>query len=230
MPAARVLLVDDHAEVRRAYAEVLERDGYAVVTAGSGAEALKAAARQRPDLVLSDVNMPRKDGLALLERLRAEAATTGVPVILMSGVRVDPEDQASGLRSGADDYLTKPVTPALLKAKVAAVLRRYRSNEELGEVLKSADLVLDVGARVVKVSDERVALTRKEFDLLTALLRRPGKVQSIESLLETVWGYDPEVYDDPHTVSVHVSTLRRKIGPRLAARIAAVPGVGYRFD
>ncbi len=229
-PRPRILLVDDEADNRRIYGDVLEDEGYIVKRVSGGRAAFVAALESVPDLVLSDVSMPGGDGLTLLGKLRADKLTARVPVVLMSGVRKGSADQAEGLDQGADDYLPKPVTPALIRAKVAAVLRRYRAPEELGEQLKAHGLVIDVAARTVTVSDKRVALTRKEFDLLTSFLRKPGRVLSVPFLLETVWGYDPADYSDPHTVGVHISTLRRKIGAKIAARIVAVQGVGYRFE
>jgi two-component system response regulator ResD len=226
----RVLLVDDEKDIRKAYGDLLEAEGYVLRRSGGVKEAFSAALESPPDLVLSDFSMPDGDGLALLSRLRAEKKTAHVPVILMSGVHTDPDEQAEGIDLGADDYLTKPVPPALLRAKVAAVLRRFAAPQELGETLKSEGLSLDVAARTVTVAKRKVALTRKEFDLLTTFLRRPGRVLSFPFLLETVWGYDPADYSDPHTVGVHISTLRKKIGPKIGARIVALPGLGYRFD
>jgi DNA-binding response OmpR family regulator len=226
----RILVVDDEADNRRVYGFLLEKEGYAVKTASSGAEALAAALESPPDLIISDVTMPGDDGLQLLKKIKADKSTAGVPFILMSGVRKDPDEQAEGIEKGADDYLPKPVPPSLLRAKVAAVLRRYEAPRELVDTLKTNGLTLDVAARVVKVGGKRVALTRKEFDLLTTLMRRRGRVLSIPYLLETVWGYDPADYSDPHTVGVHVSTLRKKIGKTIGERIVSVPGLGYRFD
>ena len=227
---ANILIVDDEADNRRVYGELLQAEGYTVKVASSGDEGFAKAMESLPDLVLSDVSMADGDGLNLLARLRAEKKTARVPMILMSGVHSDPEKQAQGLEKGADDYLPKPVPPALLRAKVAAVLRRYSAAADLGEQLKSHGLKIDVAARIVEISGRRVALTRKEFDLLTTFLRKPGRLLSIAYLLETVWGYDPADYSDPHTVGVHVSTLRKKIGAAVSDKIIAVPGLGYRFD
>jgi two-component system response regulator MtrA len=227
---ARILIVDDDADNRRIYGDLLASDGYSVRRASSGDEAYALAVESPPDLVLSDVTMPDGDGLSLLARLRSKKKTARVPVILMSGVRRDADEQAEGLEQGADDYLPKPVPPSLLRAKIAAVLRRYDTEEDLGDVLKSHGLTLDVLARTATFAGKRVSLTRKEFDLLTTLLRKPGRVLSIPFLLETVWGYDPADYSDPHTVGVHVSTLRKKIGAKIGAKIVALPGLGYRFD
>ncbi|MBI3548248.1 MAG: response regulator transcription factor [Elusimicrobia bacterium] len=227
---ARILVVDDEADNRCVFGDLLKAEGYVVRLASSGDEAFGLAVDSPPDLVLSDVAMSGGDGLSLLARLRAERTTKGVPVILMSGVRTDAEQQADGLESGADDYLPKPVPPMLLRAKVAAVLRRAGAAKELRDILKSENLRLDVAARTVDVSGKRVGLTRKEFDLLTTFLSRPGKVLSIPFLLETVWGYDPSDYSDPHTVGVHVSTLRKKVGAKIGRRIVALPGLGYRYE
>ena len=222
--------MDDEADNRRVYGDLLAAEGYAVRRAASAAAAFALAVESPPDLVLSDVSMPGEDGLSLLSRLRAEKKTANVPMILMSGVRTGMNDQAEGLDHGADDYLPKPVPLTLLRAKISAVLRRYGAADELGDVLKAQGLSLDVSSRVVAVGGKKVSLTRKEFDLLTTFLRKPARVLSIPFLLETVWGYDPADYSDPHTVGVHVSTLRKKIGAKIGARIVALPGLGYRFD
>ncbi len=227
---ARILIVDDEADNRRVYGDLLSAEGYAVRRAATAGAAFALAVESPPDLVLSDVSMPGEDGFSLLSRLRAEKKTANVPVILMSGVRTGTNDQAEGLDQGADDYLPKPVPLSLLRAKISAVLRRYGAADELGDVLKAQGLALDVSSRTVTVGGKKVALTRKEFDLLTTFLRKPGRVLSIPFLLETVWGYDPADYSDPHTVGVHVSTLRKKIGAKVGARIVALSGLGYRFD
>lgn len=227
---SRILLVDDESDNRRVFGDALEAVGYAVSKASSAQEAFDSAIESAPDLVLSDVSMPGGDGLSLLARLRADKRTASIPVVLMSGVHKGTDDQVEGLEQGADDYLPKPFSPALMRAKIEAVLRRYGAPRELGELLKAQGLVIDVSARTVDVSGKRVALTRKEFDLLTTFLRKSGRVLSAPFLLETVWGYDPADYSDPHTIGVHISTLRKKIGAKIAERIVAVPGLGYRFD
>lgn len=229
-PRSRILLVDDDADHRQACGGLLEAAGYAVNRAPNARAAFESARRSPPDLVLSDVSMPGGDGLSLLARLRADKLTARVPVVLMSGVRKGSQAQVEGLARGADDYLPKPSAPDLILAKVAAVLRRCRAREEPRERLKTDDLVLDPAARTVKRSGRTIDLTRKEFDLLEIFLRKPGRVLSVPFLLQTVWGYDPVDYSNPHTIGVHVSTLRRKVGTKTAARIVAVPGLGYRFD
>ncbi len=222
--------MDDDADILRVYGDVLTAQGYAVRRFSDAAQTLAAAEASVPDLVISDVSMPGGGGLALLAKLRAGKATARVPFILMSGVRRGAESQAGGLDQGADDYLAKPLPPALMVAKVAAVLRRCAAGEAPGDRLSAGALVLDTDARTATLAGKRLVLTRKEFDLLAVFLSKTGRLLSVAFLLETVWGYDPADYSDPHTIGVHVSTLRRKIGPKLAARIVAVPSLGYRFD
>jgi DNA-binding response OmpR family regulator len=227
---ARILFVDDEEDARSVFGNLLAAEGHSVRLAASGDEAFSLALESPPDLVLADVSMSNGDGLSLLARLRADKTTSRLPVILMSGVRVKLDDQTGGLEQGADDYLPKPVAPAMLRAKISAVLRRFGSAVDLSEQLKTHGLTLDVSARTVAVSGRKVALTRKEFDLLSTFLRKPGRVLSIPFLLETVWGYDPADYSDPHTVGVHVSSLRKKIGAKIGERIVSLPSLGYRFD
>ena len=227
----RILFVDDDADGLGVYRLVLTRGGYSVELASSGEQALAAAIAGRPDLIVSDVQMPGLDGFALCERLRREPRTSGIPILLMSGASKTEKDQLKGLEGGADDYLIKPFTPLYLLAKVKAVLRRFRAPEALSRILATHGLSLDAAARTVKRGDGRIIrLTRKEFDLLTIFLERPGRVLTSRFLLESVWGYDLADYNDPHTVTVHLCSLRRKLGGALGKKIVTVHGAGYRFD
>lgn len=226
----KILVVDDEEDNRVVYKGVLEGEGFSVVLAKSASEALLAAADSRPDLILLDVAMPEMDGIELCRRLKSERGSSAIPVILMSGVHKGEADQTEGIEEGADDYLPKPFSPGLLAAKVRAVLRRYLAPRELEKTIKAEGLALDVQARTLTLKDRRIALTRKEFDLLTTFLRKPGRVLSIPYLLETVWGYDPADYNDPHTVKVHISSLRKKLGLKLGGKIVSVSGLGYRFE
>jgi DNA-binding response OmpR family regulator len=182
------------------------------------------------DMVLSDVVMKGKDGMALCRELRSRPETSHLPFILISGRRMEEEDQVQGLDAGADDYLLKPVSGPMLIAKVQSVLRRYRSPYELAETLKAHGLTLDVQSRVATLRGQTIALTRKEFDLLTAFLRQPGLVLTNDYLLEWIWGVDPNAELDTRTLTVHISSLRNKLGEPLGGRIANVPRLGYRFD
>jgi DNA-binding response OmpR family regulator len=226
----KVLLVDDDADNRLVFRHRLENDGFSIVEASSAVEAFAAAVDSRPDVVLTDVAMPGGDGLGLCRKLRADRRTGKIPVIMVSGVHNKEDDQLAGLEEGADDYLPKTYPPRLLAAKIRGLLRRFAAPEELGDVLKEEGLTLDVQARTVSHKKSRIALTRKEFDLLTTFLRKPGQVLSNNFLLETVWNYDPADYNDPRTIQTHVSSLRRKLGDKLGERIVSVPGLGYRFE
>ena len=226
----KILLVDDEPDMLTAYRGLLEGAGFSVLCAGSAKEASAVARDSRPDIILSAVSLPEAGGLALTAALKAAPATSGIPVVLMSGAYKEEDDQAEGLEAGADDYLPKPASPRLLVARLRTVLKRHESPAELAVALEAEGISLDVSSRVVMQAGKKVPLTRKEFDLLTTFLRRPGRVLNVPYLLETVWGYDPAEYNDPRTVTVHVSSLRKKLGERFGARLTSVPGLGYRFD
>jgi DNA-binding response OmpR family regulator len=226
----KVLLVDDDADNRLVFRHRLENDGFSIVEADGANEGFSAAVDSKPDVVLTDVSMPDGDGLSLCRRLRGDRRTSRIPIIMMSGVHNKEDEQLAGLEEGADDYLPKTYPPRLLSAKIRALLRRFAAPDELSSILKAEGLELDVQARTVSQKGKRVALTRKEFDLLTTFLRKPGQVLSNNFLLETVWNYDPADYNDPRTIQTHISSLRRKLGGKLGDRIVSVPGLGYRFE
>lgn len=226
----KILVVDDETDSLTVLKGMLEGEGFSVVRAESAREALLAALDSQPDLILSDVAMPGEDGVVLCQRLKSDRRTSAIPVILVSGVHKGDADQTEGIERGADDYLPRPFSSGLLFAKIRAVLRRYAAPEELKEALKAEGLAVDVQARTVDLKGRRISLTRKEFDLLTTFLRKPGRVMSVPYLLETVWGYDPADYNDPHTVGVHISSLRKKLGSPFGKKLISVPGLGYRFD
>jgi two-component system phosphate regulon response regulator PhoB len=226
----KVLLVDNDAAALDVTKRFLKNEGYAVMGVSEPAQAMLSALDSRPDIVVSDVDMPGMTGIELCRALKRDPRTQSIPVILLTGAYTDDEDLVDGIGQGADDYLLKPIKSAVLSAKIQAVLRRYASPKELEEVLRAGDIVLSVEARTLTLKGRRLQLTRKEFDLLTAFMRQPGRLLKFNFLLETVWGYDPAVYNDPHTVEVHVSSLRRKLGPALGGKVASVPGLGYRYD
>ena len=229
LPRRRILLVDDDDDFRWLLKDFLRGFRHTLADRASAEEALKAAAADQPDIVISDVQMPGMDGLELCRRLRADRRTAKLPIVLMSGSSKEERDQLEGFSCGADDYVLKPFALPILLAKVEAVLRRYAGAAEATEFLKADGVLLDVPGRIVSCGGQRVNLSRKEFDLLALLLRRRGHVLPMRFMLETVWGYDPAEYSDPHTVTVHLSSLRRKLGPRLGRRIVTVPGGGYSF-
>jgi DNA-binding response OmpR family regulator len=226
----KILLVDDEADSRALLRDVLEQSEFQVVAIERAEEAVAAAIQHMPDLVLSDVVMPSMSGLALCRKLRGDRLTASTPIVLMSAMRRSELEQAEGIEIGADDYLVKPVAPRLLIARLRAVLkRRPPQAADQDNRLRVGSLKIDLAGRTASVAGKPLALTRKEFDLLAVLVEKKGRVLPAPYLLETVWGYDTGIYKDPHTIEVHVSSLRRKLG-RVSRRIVTVPGLGYRFE
>lgn len=221
-----VLVVDDEEQVCSVVASYLERDGFRVVTAGNGKEALLKFYAEGPDVVVLDLMLPEKNGIEVLSELRSSGAET--PVIVLSA-RGDEPDRVAGLDLGADDYVAKPASPREISARVRAVLRR--SKTEAVTVLSFADIEIDVTARTVTRNGNAVSLRPKEFDLLVELASKPGEVMTRSDLLRQVWGSSPE-WQDPGTVTVHIRRLRRLIeeSPAAPRHIVTVYGVGYRFD
>lgn len=230
MSAGLVLLVEDDAKSRKATAKQLEVEGFHVLAVEGAEEALVHLRLARPSVVVSDVRLPGLDGIQLCRQIRADPKLSGTAVILLSGARMETEDQIEGIERGADDYLLKPVPGRLLVARVRAVLRRYAAPAALENTLRAEGLELDVKARTVTVAGKPAALTRKEFDLLTMLLERRGEALRHQSILDAVWGIDADSGVDTETLKTHVSTLRSKLGPALGKRIVSVRGVGYRFE
>ncbi|OGR45402.1 MAG: hypothetical protein A2X35_03945 [Elusimicrobia bacterium GWA2_61_42] len=225
----RALIVDDDPELLGILKKYLENHGLETITAANGAEALAAAPSGKPDIIITDVEMPRMDGFTLCRRIKDNKVLADIPVIIMTGKKVSEADHLSGYGYGADDYVVKPFSYALLLAKVKAMLRRAARGKKKEAVKKKGDLELNLEARTIKIKGKPVKLTSKEFDLLHTLTANPGRVLSLNSLLEAVWGYNTADYNDPHTVEVHVSNLRRKIGA-FGKRIKAVAGHGYKFE
>jgi DNA-binding response OmpR family regulator len=220
-----IMVVDDEKRLVSLVESYLTQEGYRVVTAFNGREALTVARREKPDLIVLDVMMPEMDGYEFMRKHRAEGNT---PVILLTA-RVDDDEKVIGLEVGADDYMTKPFRPRELVARVRAVIRRSGGNEPSGRTLKAADIVLDRDGRTIKVADEFVDLTPSEFDILTALMSSPGRVYSRLDLLDIIQGVRYEGYE--RTIDTHIKNLRGKIesDPRDPHYIETVYGVGYRF-
>jgi DNA-binding response OmpR family regulator len=227
-PALRVLVVDDDDTVSDVVRRYLEREGYAVDTAGDGNIALQLALERPPDLVVLDLMLPGMDGIEVCRRLRQQQA---VPVIMLTA-KGDIDDRVTGLEVGADDYVTKPFSPRELTARVGAVLRRaaaVATADAQPTILEAGTIRIDTASRECWVSDHPVQLTTKELDLLTFLVRSPHKAWRREELLEHVWGW---TYGDTSTVTVHIRRLREKVeqDPASPTHLQTVWGVGYRFE
>ena len=225
--ASRVLIVEDEPDIRELLAFNLEREGYLVTRASTGAEALRQVRSARPDLVVLDLMLPEIDGLEVCRRLRADSATAGLPVIMVTA-KGDEVDRVVGLELGADDYVVKPFSPKEVLARVRAVLRRSRATVP-SVPLAVGGIALDDATHQATVGGQPLALTPKEFDLLRALLEARGRVLSREFLLDRVWGYARAGEIESRTVDVHVRRLRAKLGTE-GDRILTVKNVGYRLD
>lgn len=222
-------MVEDDRTVSEVVTRYLEREGFAVEAAYDGATALERALVDPPELVVLDVMLPSLDGFEVCERLRAVAP---VPVIMLTA-RGEESDRIVGLELGADDYVSKPFSPRELTARVKAVLRRaggpLAAVTTEPRVLVAQDLRVDTVAHEVRVADDPVSLTAREFDLLVHLMRHPRQAFRREQLLEEVWGFS---FGDTSTVTVHVRRLREKVeaDPAAPHHICTVWGVGYRFE
>jgi DNA-binding response OmpR family regulator len=220
-----ILVVDDEAEMLRLLDYNLTKAGYLVIGAKSGEEALTAARKHAPDLVVLDVMMPGMDGFEVCRRLRSDPQTAGI-LVLMLTARAEEGDRVVGLELGADDYVTKPFGVKELLARVKALLRRSELPAGGEELIKAGPLVVDAARRSVTAAGKGVGLTATEFDLLRALAARRGKVLSREDLISALRGGDATIID--RTVDVHVASLRRKLGKH-GPLVETVRGVGYRF-
>lgn len=225
MGSPRILVVDDDPTVAEVVAGYLDRAGYAVDRADDGPTALTRAAAHRPDLVVLDLMLPGMDGLEVCRRIRGQGP---VPVIMLTA-RGDEDDRILGLEVGADDYVTKPFSPRELVLRVESVLRRSRPAPTEQHRLGAAGLTVDPAARRAAKNGTELALTLREFDLLSFFLRHPGQAFGREDLMREVWGWD---FGDLSTVTVHVRRLRGKVedDPARPRLIRTVWGVGYRFD
>ncbi|HEX4034574.1 MAG TPA: response regulator transcription factor [Solirubrobacteraceae bacterium] len=228
----RILLVDDEQAILTLLSYPLQQDGYEVVRAADGQEALERFAESDFDLVVLDVTMPHMDGLEVCRRLRAASS---VPIIMLTA-KTEEIDKVVGLELGADDYITKPFSIREFRSRVKAALRRSSmgaaastDREESPEPLVAGSLEIDFDKRTVRLRGELVRTTFVEFEILGTLARSPGRVYSREALLDRIWG--DSAYRDPRTIDVHIRHLREKIesDAKEPEYIFTVRGVGYRF-
>ena len=220
-----ILIVDDERRMVSLLQSYLQQEGYHVVTAYNGREALSVAQTENPDLVVLDIMMPEMNGIDFMQAHRAERNT---PIIMLTA-KVEDDDKIIGLELGADDYVTKPFKPRELMARIRNVLRRAGVNEPKGKALKALDISLNHESREVLVQSQAIDLTPSEFDLLAALMTSPGKVFSRLDLLDVIQGVRYEGYE--RTIDTHIKNLRAKIeaDPRKPTHIETVYGVGYRL-
>ena len=225
MAKATVLVVEDEKDILDVVDFNLRQAGYRVLKATDGAEGLRLAKNENPDLVVLDLMLPGMDGKEVCRRLKAGEDTRGIPVLILTALSSET-DRIIGFEIGADDYLTKPFSPRELALRVQAILRRSQEPAVDTGHLEIAGLSIDPERHMAQAGDNELDLTATEFKLLHYLAAHAGKVQTREILLSRVWGYAYEGY--ARTVDTHVRRLRKKLG-ELADRIETVRGIGYRF-
>lgn len=232
MKKFKILVADDEQKIREVVRMYLEKEGFTVQEAADGQEALDYLAKEKWDLLVLDLMMPKRDGWEVCREARKKS---GIPIIMLTA-REAEIDRVLGLELGADDYVVKPFSPRELVARVKAVLRRTATNEAQKEsknemnTLNYNTITIDPSSRSVMVSGRPVSLTPKEFEVLYFLARYPGQVFSREKLLDSVWGYD--FFGDARTVDTHINRLRDKLAkiPESPTFIATVWGIGYKFE
>lgn len=219
-----IYCVEDERNIRELLIYTLETTGFEAKGFGSGAELTSALKEEIPELILLDIMLPGEDGYAILEKLKSNFKTKNIPVIMVTA-REAEFDKVKGLEGGADDYITKPFGMMEFIARVKAVLRRSSCQKE-DQGLSCGDLHLNIGRHEVRYRDNKIELTRKEFELLEYLMENKGMVMTRDQLLCHVWGYDFD--GETRTLDVHVRTLRQKLG-EAGGMIETVRGVGYRI-
>jgi two-component system alkaline phosphatase synthesis response regulator PhoP len=221
----KLLLVDDDRDILEFVAYNLKKEGYKVRTAQSGLEALEAVKKEVPHLILLDVMMPGMDGIETCDRLRALPELSETMIAFLTA-RGEDYSQVAGFDAGADDYITKPIKPKVLISRLKALLRRQGSGAAIPtQKMELGDLMIDPEQYLIKLKGKKIELPRKEFELLSLLASRPGKVFPREEIMDKIWGNDVVV--GGRTIDVHIRKLREKIGD---SKIKTIKGVGYKFE
>lgn len=218
----KILLVDDEPDILEIISYTLKSDGYLVFTAENGIKAIELAKKVKPQLIILDVMMPEMDGIEACEIIRNDSEI-GNSLIVFLSARGEDYSQIAGFNAGADDYITKPIKPKVLKSKIKSLLRRLSQEER--DLIKIGSLIIDRSGYKVSLNGKDISLPRKEFELLFLLCSKPEKVFKREFILESVWGKDVVVGD--RTIDVHIRKLREKIGD---SYFKTVKGVGYKFQ
>ena len=220
---ARILVVEDETSLNDLLQDALRMNGYETISAKHGLETLRLVRDDKPDLVILDINMPQMDGFEVLKKLRKE--NNDIPVIVLTA-RDQKDDKAIGFGLGADDFVTKPFGLEELLMRVAAVLRRFKKNEPINNLLSIGNLELDLHKYRLKINDKEVEISPTEFKLLQYLMTNSGRVLTREQILSAVWGLDFET--DGAILDTYISYLRKKIG--VNANIRTVRGIGYQIE
>lgn len=224
MAKEKILIVEDEKDLVKLLKYNLEKEGYRVVSAFDGESGLSLFRKEKPDLVLLDIMLPKLDGFEFCKAVRQESKT---PIVMVTA-KTDEVDRILGLELGADDYVTKPYSVREVMARVKAVLRRVGESVEEKKLFRAGELEIDLERYVATVSGQAIALSSKEFEFLKCLIAANGKVLTRDQLLERVWGYDGALEIDTRTVDQHIARLRERLGSE-SNRIVTVKNVGYRI-
>ncbi|WP_306349822.1 response regulator transcription factor [Flavobacterium sp. '19STA2R22 D10 B1'] len=220
----KILLVDDEPDILEIVGYNLSQEGYQIVTASNGKEAVQKAKKEVPNLIIMDVMMPEMDGMEACENIRKIPELSNVIITFLTA-RSEDYSQVAGFDAGADDYITKPIKPKVLVSKVKALLRRLKEDEQNADILNVGGIEINREEYKIIMSDQEIVLPRKEFELFYLLASKPGKVFKREEILDKVWGN--EVIVGGRTIDVHIRKLREKIGEEL---FKTIKGVGYKFE
>lgn len=229
MANEKILVVDDEEHIAELINYNLTNNGYKVIIANNGIDAVKVAIEEKPSLILLDLMIPGKDGYDVCKEIRSNSEIRNTPIIMLTA-KSEEFDKILGLELGADDYITKPFSVRELLARVKAVLRRVSIVEPENNILTFGDLVADFDKREILIKDKKLDLTLKEFELLEILIRNKGKILTRDTLLDKIWGY--EYIGETRTVDVHIRYLRKKVedDDKHPKFIETIRGVGYRFN
>lgn len=224
----RILVIEDEEHINELIKFNLENNGYEVISAFDGLKGMELAVKEKPDLLLLDVMLPKMDGVEVCNKLKNREDTEDIPIIMLTA-KAHETDKVLGLEIGADDYMTKPFSTRELLARIKVILKRYEKTikKETSVVMLVGDLRIDNEKHEVTKEGESIYLTLKEFQLLRILTENRGKVLSRNVLLDEVWGYD--YFGESRTVDVHVRHLRKKIGDNNGELIETIRGVGYKI-
>lgn len=224
MKKEKILIVDDEPDILEIIGYNLKKEGFNVVTATNGKEAISVATEEKPDLIILDVMMPEMDGMETCYQMRNIPALKDTLITFLSA-RGEDYSQIAGFDAGADDYITKPVKPRVLVSKVKAILRRKGGTEVVSSDIEAGGIAIDRERYIVRQDGKELNLPKKEFELLSLLMSKPGRVYTREVIMNQIWGGEVVVGD--RTIDVHIRKLREKLGEDL---IKTVKGVGYKFE
>jgi len=225
MPKEQILIIEDDKHISRLVKYNLEKAGYDCTVADDGEEALGILAKERPDLIILDIMLPKMDGFELCRAIKQDVKLKNIPIIMLTA-KGEEVDRIVGLELGADDYVVKPFSPRELILRIKAILKRGKSEESPKDVIKRGILIIDVPKHRVTVNNKEIELTPIEFKLLVTLIERNGRIQSRDQLLSDVWDMHSDVFT--RTVDTHIKRLREKLG-KVGDQIETVRGLGYRF-